>query len=704
MMVSLNDSRVTSAARRVREIFLPVVVLVSILLIIVPLPAVVMDGLLSLNITLSVLILLTVMFVRTPLDFSTFPTLLLAATLFRLGLNVATTRMILTHADTAGTLAAGHVVQAFSGFVAGGSLAVGAVIFLIIVIIQFVVITKGATRISEVSARFVLDGLPGKQMAIDADVQAGAITHEEARTRKEKLADEVDFYGTMDGASKFVRGDAIAGMCITVINIAAGMAIGLYAGKHSLAEIAALYTQLTIGDGLVSQVPAFLIAIAAAMLVTRGSRASDLPGRFMDQVFSHPKALAITAVFVMCLALTPLPTVPLLILGAGCVAVAWILESEARKARLAENEAETARAAEAKKNVRVEKFLAVDPVELELGAALIPLVVGDENTRKTLMQRVTDVRRQLARELGFILPAVRVCTSPELDAYEYCIRVNDSPVARNVLHRGMLLAVERGMVTGPVPGMRAPAFLGPEPLTWMEPEYATQAAEYGYMVLGHQDVLAEHLLAVARTFAPELLSRDGVQHLLDELRKTAPVAVEELIPGKMSVQEVQKVLRLLLAERVSVRQLAVILETLGENADAAAQPVTLMEAVRVRLGRAITAGHLSVDGVLYALTLEPVFETQLLPYISRTAERHSLHLTPGMTDVLRRAVDVEVGAAELAGRQCVLVAPPELRTALADTLRPQLPALAVLGYDEIPPETQMEVVRMIRVKQEVEAA
>ncbi len=383
-MVTPKDSHAMMFARRARDILLPAVVLLSVFLIVVPLPALVMDGLLSLNITLSVLILLTVVFMRTPLEFSTFPTLLLAATLFRLGLNVATTRMILTHAETDGTLAAGHVVQAFSGFVAGGNLAVGAVIFLVVVIIQFVVITKGATRISEVSARFVLDGLPGKQMAIDADVQAGVITQEEARRRRESLADEVDFYGAMDGASKFVRGDAIAGICITGINVAAGMAIGLYAGKHSLAEVAAVYTQLTVGDGLVSQVPAFLIAVAAALLVTRGSRAGDLPQRFTGQIFSHPKALALTAVFVLCLALTPLPTVPLAILGAGCVAVAWILESEAKKARRAEADAETLHAAETKKQIRVERFLAVDPLEIELGAALIPLAAGGgfHNTEK----------------------------------------------------------------------------------------------------------------------------------------------------------------------------------------------------------------------------------------------------------------------------------------------------------------------------------
>ncbi len=320
------------------------------------------------------------------------------------------------------------------------------------------------------------------------------------------------------------------------------------------------------------------------------------------------------------------------------------------------------------------------------------------------MDRITEIRRRLARELGFILPQVRICDAPELDPYEYRIRVNDSPVARNVLHRGMLLAVERGVITGPVPGMKAPAFLGDEPLTWMEPEYTAEALEYGYTVLGPQDILAEHVLAVAKTFAPELLSRDGVQHLLDELRKSAPVVVGELIPKKMSVQEVQKVLRLLLRERVSVRHLAVILETLGENADAAEDPVTLMETVRVRLGRAITAEHLTLDGTLYALTLEPTFETQLLPYISRSAEHHTLHLTPRTAETLQRAVYVEVQKSQLMGRRCVLLSSPGLRTALADILRPQLPTLAVLSYDEIPPETRMEVARVIRVEQTAEAA
>ncbi|MDO4549935.1 MAG: flagellar biosynthesis protein FlhA [Planctomycetia bacterium] len=702
----------TLLLRHTRNFLFPVVLLASIFIIVVPLPPMIMDILLSVNITLAVLILITTIFVKTPLEFSTFPTLLLSATLFRLGLNVATTRMILSGAETEGTLAAGHVIQTFSTFVSSGNLAVGAVIFLIIVIIQFVVITKGATRISEVSARFVLDGLPGKQMTIDADLHSGALTQQEAQEKRRLLADEVDFYGAMDGASKFVRGDAVAGLCITAVNIIAGLSIGLYAGNYSLPEVVRIYTQLTIGDGLVSQLPAFLIAVATALLVTRGSRETDLPNMFTQQIFSRPAALIITTFFLLCLLMTPLPKIPLIILGAGCVATAWVLETEARKKQQLEQKAERIRQKEEKKNVSVEKLLHVDPIEIELGHALLPLLDAQNHSEetfghartfeeRTFLEEIHEIRLRLAKTLGFLLPHVRIRDSEELDTHEYRIRIHGSPVTQNVLHHGMFLALERqNIILGAVPGMKTRDFSGNTPASWIEPEYAAQALEYGYTVLTHRQILLEHLEDVVRKFAPELLSRDAVQHLLTELQKTAPVVVQELIPEKMSVLEVQKVLCLLLKEQVSIRHLALILETLSENITQTTDAFMLTEAVRIRLGRAITSEHLDLDGHLYTLALSPEIEAIFHENISVTAEKIIFHMSPSTSETILQTISLETQKLQFMNRKIVLMTSSALRKAIREFIFPRI-TVPVLSTKEIPLETPVELLHVIRLPESI---
>ncbi|MDO4576059.1 MAG: flagellar biosynthesis protein FlhA [Planctomycetia bacterium] len=662
----------------VRSLVFPLAVLASILIILVPLSPMVMDVLLAFNITLSVLILLTTIYIRTPLEFSVFPSVLLAVTLFRLGLNIATTRLILSHAQEQGTLAAGQVVNAFSNFVTNGNVVVGFVIFLIIVLIQFIVITKGATRISEVSARFILDGLPGKQMAIDADVQAGTITPDEAVRRRAELSDQVDFYGAMDGASKFVRGDAVAGICITIVNITGGMCIGLFSGKMSLPEIANLYTRLTIGDGLVSQIPAFLVAISAGLLVTRSNRKNDLPGDVVDQVFSRPQALLMTAAFLALLAFTELPRIPLLLLGAVCVAVAWFLDAEKKEQARKDAARQENDAAKERKQVRMGDLLILDSVELELGDALVSWADGE------LLDRIADVRAELARELGFLLPNVRVCDGKNLGGSEYRIRVNGSPVAEGGVRLGKWLAVEDVFITGTPQGLATKAPVHGTPAYWVAPEATEEAKEYGFRIFSPQDVLVEHLSESARKYAPELLSRDATQRLLDALAQRSPVVVRELIPDKMTVGEVQRVLQLLLAERVSIRSLGTILEALGEHISQTRNPVRLADFARQKLGRWIASRHLDPDGSLHVLSVPQEFEEKIRDGFDYTDDDLVTHLEPTDCDAFCKTLSVRYTACAMSGTPAVLLVSPQIRAAVRRLTEAVLPAMPVLSYTEVP--------------------
>ncbi|MGN1273883.1 MAG: FHIPEP family type III secretion protein, partial [Thermoguttaceae bacterium] len=626
-----------------KSLLLPGALIAAIGIILIPMPAPVMDFLLAFNLTLSVLILLTTVFIRKPLDFSSFPTVLLAVVMFRLGLNIASTRLILSRAETDGTEAAGRIIQAFSDFVTAGNLVVGIILFLIILIIQFVVITKGAGRISEVSARFTLDGLPGKQMAIDAELQSGAITQEEAKERRLALGDEVDFYGAMDGASKFVRGDAVAGLAITFINIVAGVAIGLTSGGHTVAETAEIYTRLTIGDGLVSQLPAFLVAIGAALLVTRSNREKKLAQDVQRQLFSRPAALMVTGGMLAMLALTPLPKLPLLILAVGCEILAFMLWNDEKKAadlQAAQDElaAKAAAKEQSKKaaEVQLAEAIQTEAIQLELGADLLSWLdsgttntgttntgttnTGTTNTGTTLpaslngkgpeissaqpnlLDEIQNVRRKLAQEFGFLMPAVRVTGGEDLDGNAYRIRVHGSVAAEQVLRLDSLLAVEGPYAGGELEGLKTTEPIQKRAAVWISPDLKDDAEADGYEVWTPGEVLTRHLAELATQFAPELLMHDDVQNLLDELAKTSPAAVRDVVPETLSVQEIQRVLQRLLAERVPIRSLGRILETLGRAAQRTKNPVLLTEAVRAALGRLITSRNLDADGLLRALT------------------------------------------------------------------------------------------------------
>jgi len=626
---------------RVQELVLPVAMIASILVILVPLPAGLMDLLLAANITVAVIMLLTTLYVRTPLEFNIFPSLLLATTLFRLVLNVATTRLILTRASHDGLYAAGGVVRTFGEFVTGGStgadkIVVGLVIFSIIVLIQFVVITKGATRISEVAARFTLDGMPGRQMAIDADLSAGLIDQREAQRRRMDIGRQADFFGAMDGASKFVRGDAVAGLAIILINIVGGLAIGIVQWGMSPAQAASLFTTLTIGDGLVSQVPAFLIALAAGLLVTRSSQQSNLPKEFLQQLFSRPLALATAGGFLAVLTLTSLPRAPLLAIGAGCVGMAVVLSRRENRART-ETSAKQ-RVENAKKEQRVEDYLAVDPMELELGIGLIRW--ADRRRGGDLLDRVQRVRQSLAAQIGVIMPKVRIRDNMRLEPNQFRIKIAD-------------VAVFRGAI---------------DDASHVEP-----AAE-----------IASQLSETVRRHADELLTRDAVKHLIDQLRETSPAVVDELIPGLMKLGEVQQVLQELLREQVPIRPLGPILEALGDAAPRTKDPAALVEIVRRRLARTISSRWRDADGRLRVVALDPALEDRLRDCPGRGDEARSICRSIG------RAIE----KLDSDGRAPVVLVAPDVRPTLKRLTAAAIPQLIVLSHDEITPDTRIESVAL----------
>ncbi|HEX4414952.1 MAG TPA: flagellar biosynthesis protein FlhA [Lacipirellulaceae bacterium] len=678
---------------RVQDLILPIGIIASVLVIMVPLPSALMDVLLAANITVAVLVLLTTIYVRQPLEFSVFPSMLLATTLARLVLNVATTRLILTRAGQDGMNAAGHVVASFADFVAGANVVVGIIIFVIIVVIQFMVITKGATRISEVAARFALDGMPGKQMAIDADLNAGIIDEREAQSRRSEITRQADFYGAMDGASKFVRGDAIAGIIITLINIVGGLIIGMVEFHMSLADAAKVYTHLTIGDGLVSQVPAFLISLAAGLLVTRSTQKANLPREFMQQIFMRPQALAVTGGFLGILVFTSLPRVPLLALGGSCLALSRMMSR--RETQVAASEASKVEQEKKSKQPeeRVEDYLTVDPMEVELGVGLIRL--ADPNRGGDLLERVQKVRQNIAGEIGILMPKVRIRDNMRLDPNTYRIKIADIAVAQDELQPTQLLAIDSGMTTGKIDGIttKDPAF-GTE-AKWINPGLADQAELYGYTVVESGAVLATHLTEVCRRHADEILTRDSTKHLIDELKTTSPTVVSELIPSVMSLAEVQSVLHLLLREQVSIRQLGVILETLGDHAPRSKDPVLLAEYVRHRVARQICTRYRNAEGELHVAAFDPALEDKIRGGFEHSERGLFVRLSPQSVESICRAVSGEMNKLAMRGHTPVVLVSPQIRAAVKRITENHLPQLVVMSFNEVTRDTKIVTLGMV---------
>lgn len=691
-MASAAMPRARLPLARLTELALPLCIVGSLAVVLVPLPAALLDLLLAANIAVAVMVLLTTIFVRTPLEFSVFPTLLLATTLTRLVLNVATTRLILTRGHAEGLLAAGAVVKGFGQFVAGDKIAVGLIIFAIIVVIQFVVITKGATRISEVAARFALDGMPGRQMAIDADLNAGLIDEREAQRRRGELTQQADFFGAMDGASKFVRGDAVAGVIITLLNIAGGLAIGVLEHGMDLGQAASVFTRLTIGDGLVTQVPAFLISLSAGLIVTRSSQSSNLPAQFVSQLVSRPEVLAITAGFLGLLIFTNLPALPLSGLAIACAALAMLLTRRQRQAAAAAAVPTPSDQVKPREE-RVEDYLAVDPMEIEIGVGLIRL--ADPKRGGDLLERIARVRQSIASELGLIMPKVRIRDNMRLEQHQYRVKIADIPVAEGRISPARLLAVDTGAARGALNGQatREPAF--DLPATWIAAEDREQAESQGYSVVEPVSVLATHLVEVVRRNADEILGRDATRHLIEELKKSSPAVVEDLIPDFMKLVEVQQVLQMLLREQVPIRQLATILEALGEFAPRTKDPAVLVERVRERLARVISTRYRAADGRLQVMTFDPHLEDRIAGSIEPGDLAGAVRVSPATIEAVCRQIEDAAARHWQATRPAVVLVGPRIRAAVRQMTVARLPRLVVLSYREITRDTQLESVAMI---------
>ena len=679
---------VEAVARRLgrhRGLILPIGVAAMIFVILVPLPPVLMDLLLSANIAVSAIILLTSIYVSSPLEFSVFPSVLLGATLARLVLNVATTRLILTAGaggQTAATAhyAAGKVIWAFSRFVTSGSLPVGVILFGIIAVIQFLVVTRGASRISEVAARFVLDAMPGKQMAIDADVSAGLVEQAEARDRRHQVAREADFYGAMDGASKFLRGDALAGVIITIVNIFGGLYVGLVQYRWGWSETAGLFTRLTIGDGLVNQVPALLVSMAAALLVTRSTARTNLSEEVTGQLFSKPIVLLIAGFFLAALALTSLPKLPLLAIGFGCVGLASLLfwQREAPPADTPQTgPAEPAPPAEDE----LDQLLAVDPMRLEIGYSLVRLV--DPASGGELLDRIGSLRRRTASELGLIVPPIRVRDNMRLGARQYSILIRGAEAAAGELHLNRLLAVQDGDAAGKLIGHETvePAFH--TPAVWISPSQQEAAETMGYTVVNPTAVLITHLDQVIRRNAAELLGRRQVTKLLDGLKARVPDLAQEAT-DRLRVGEIQQVLQNLLREGVSIRDFEAILEALTAPAEIAARnPEALTEQVRVALGKSISQQYCSPDGRLWCTPLQGDLAERIGRHVEADEAGRSVTIPPDLSTEVAEALGPAL--AELRSRGCrpVVVCPPHIRGVVRQMLHAMEPDTAVLAYSEI---------------------
>nr|WP_319494901.1 flagellar biosynthesis protein FlhA [uncultured Desulfobacter sp.] len=681
---------------------LMVVAFIGILMaMILPLHPIILDFFLALNISLGIVVLITTMYTQKPLDFSIFPTLLLVLTLFRLSLNVASTRLILLHGSE-GPEAAGAIIMSFGAFVVGGNYVVGLIIFIILVLINFMVITKGAGRIAEVAARFTLDAMPGKQMAIDADLNAGMIDELEAGERRAAIARESEFHGAMDGASKFVRGDAIAGIIITLINIGAGFVIGVVQQGMPLAEALTNYTLLTVGDGLVSQIPALLISAASGLLVSRSGSESKMGQEFAKHLFSSSTPVMVGGVIVFLMGAIPgLPTIPFMTLGITMGTVAWyFFGQEEKKAEEKQQEIEKAQTQAQEetpgKPEDVDHLLRLDTMELEVGYGLIPLV--DKQQDGTLLGRIKAIRRQFATEMGIIVPPIHIRDNLNLTPAQYRLMVKGVEAAGAELMVNHYLAMDPGGAAKEIDGIDTvePAFN--LPALWIPMSREEEAKFAGYTVVDNSTVIATHLTEIIRNNAHNLLSRQDVQHLLDNLAKTSPKVVEELVPNLLSVGAVQKVLQNLLRERISIRDLLTIVETLADFAPAGKDPDLLTEYVRQRVAKGMLAPYLQPGKKLQVMTLDRRLEEILTKNIKRTDHGTYLALEPVLITEFVGAVSKQVEKLITLNTQPVLMTSPTLRRHVRRLIEPSLPNVFVVSHAEIVDDINLQAVGKVSLK------
>jgi flagellar biosynthesis protein FlhA len=667
--------------RSLTTMAVPLSVVAVVVVLIVPLPTFVLDLLITANITGAVLVLFTAMQVKRPLDFSVFPTLVLVATMFRLALNVAATRLVLLHGY------AGVVIEAFGHFVIGGSILVGLVVFLILIIIQFVVITSGAGRVAEVAARFTLDGMPGKQMAIDADLHAGAINEQEARRRRKEIADEADFYGAMDGASKFVRGDAIAAIVITMVNLVGGLATGILVQHMSVSDAVNTYSLLSVGDGLVSQIPALLLSLSTGIIVTRAATEHDLGHDVLNQLSKHRRIVRTTGLLMAGLAIIPgLPKIPFLLVGGAVFFIGSRIQHDVMQVEEEAGPEEVPSTTETPETLAA--GLAVEPLALEIGLELVDLVQVERGG--DLLERVKALRRNVAMELGIVMPQVHTRDNLDLPRATYAIRVHGVEVARGEAPRGKLLAIGQNLDNLAGMETRDPAFGGRA--KWISAELSHQAAVAGITVVDRSAVVTTHLAEVVREHAGELLSRQDTKLLLDAIKVSNSVVLDEMTAANLTLGDVQGVLRGLLDDGIPVRDLVRILEALTEQARSQQKDAdSLLEAARIALGSTIGSQY-ATDGTLAIITLAPAFEQSLLGAL-RVGERgRTVGIEPSVAESMVRQVAQLSRDAEAKGQNPVVLCATRLRPALRRLLKPSLPRIAVIGAGEITASMRLETV------------
>jgi len=671
----------------------------TILLLILPIPPFLLDLLLTISIGLSLLTLLVILYLRTPAEFTGFPTLLLFITLYRLALNVASTRLILLDGY------AGHIIEAFGNFVVRGNYVVGMVVFCILVLINFIVITKGAGRIAEVAARFTLDAMPGKQMAVDAELNAGLINEAEARSRRRSVEEEADFYGAMDGASKFVRGDAIAAILITLINIIGGFAIGIMQKGMTMNEALSRFTMLSIGDGLVSQVPALITSVAAGILVTRATSKNDLGRELSRQLLFYPKALTILAVMMGVMAMVPgLPTMPFLTMGALVGLLSYTLHKNgmpelaaagATGAGMNGKSGETkapaagaATAAEAKANDKIENLLSLDTLQIELGYGLIPM--ADKAKGGDLLDRITGVRRTFASDMGVLVPPIRLRDNLQLGNNEYRFVLKGNPIANSQLMPGHWLAMNATNSKVTLKGVPTVEPVFQLPATWVTDMERKNAEVSGFTVVDAPSVLITHLSETVRRHCHEILTRQDVQTLLDHLKLTHPAVVNELIPGQLSIGQVQRILQNLLAEGISIKNLSGILEKVGDYAPFTKNPDELSEHARKAMGAQLSRPFQAENGSVRAITMDPKLEAMLAQGVRQSASEVALVIEPRLARHVIDSLSRFIQQMMVSGQQPVVLCAPTLRLAFRRFFEHTFSDLAVLSYAEIPPRVQVQ--------------
>ena len=679
-------------ASRYSDLIAAGAVVLVVAMMVIPLPPFLLDLLITLNISAALMIVVATLYVPRALDFSSFPSLLLLTTLLRLAINISVTRLILLEGD------AGHVVTAFGEFVVGGNVVVGLVIFLILIVIQFVVITNGAGRVAEVGARFTLDAMPGKQMAIDADLNTGQITDEEARRRRAEISQEADFYGAMDGASKFVKGDAMAGILITGINLIGGAVIGVMQMGMPFGEAIHHFSLLTIGDGLCAQIPALLISVATGILVTRSASDGDLGSDVAGQILEQRKAPLVAGVVIMAFGLVPaLPTLPFLLIGGMFFAVGWTLRKVPNKAERAATTAASQAALPvgepaAPRDAALDA-LTLDPLELAIGFGLVPMV--DQQAGGTLLQRVGTIRRQIASELGMVIPSVRIRDDVGLDSHEYVMRVRGTEVARGGVMPGHHLAMDPGDAMGQLPGIPTvePAF--GLPAVWIPESGRAEAEALGWTVVDPESVVVTHLTESIRANASDLLTRQETRQLLDQLKEVNAAVVDEVVPDVLSVGEIQRVLQALLREGVSVRDLGAVVEAIGDKARLTRDVAMLAEYARQALGRTIVAPYLDAENTLRAVALDPALEQEVAESLVQTADGEFLAMDPARAHALVDASSELVEAALAHGGRPVMLCSARVRRHLRRLFEQRLPQLAVCSYNEIAPGVSVETIGVL---------